>query len=290
MGNKTTTYGRQAAQLRRNGLRSPFIFLFFYSFIFSFFSCEKDINIDYHEVSPIYVVEGSITQSSTKVRITQTHNMDDNSNSGGIEGATVRITSGDSINVALKYSRNGYYLSTLKGIPGTRYTLDIELDGHHYTSTSTMQPMPTMNSFRFVWTKIATERYLMGDLHLQDIPNATNYYFIHVYRNNVGYRWAVLTDKQRDASGDLQQIINCVSEREMNKGTSSDVLFDGDKIRIEMRAIDKAAYDYLYSMQLMENTGTNPIANFTGGCLGYFSAHSQLTYECTFNRADVEEE
>jgi hypothetical protein len=42
-------------------------------------------------------------------------------------------------------------------------------------------------------------------------------------------------------------------------------------------------------MQMMDNTGTNPIQNLTGGCLGYFSAYSQVTYDCVFHTDDVEE-
>ena len=65
---------------------------------------------------------------------------------------------------------------------------------------------------------------------------------------------------------------------------------EGDKLRVELRTIDQRAYDYLYSMQIMDNTSTNPIRNFTGGCLGYFSAYSQVVVNCIFHAADVEEE
>ena len=153
-----------------------------------------------------------------------------------------------------------------------------------------MQQCPEMNSFRFVWKKIATERYLLGELHLQDIPHATNYYFLHIFRNNIGYRWAVISDDQRTADGDLQQVFTCVTEREQEKGTSNDVLNEGDRIRIDIRAIDRSAYDYLYSMQMMDNTGTNPVTNITGGCLGYFTAYYQITHNLVFHTADVEEE
>ena len=153
-----------------------------------------------------------------------------------------------------------------------------------------MQQCPVMNSFRFVWKKIASERYLLGELHLQDIPHATNYYFLHIFRNNVGYRWAVLSDDQRNADGDLQQAFTCITEREQEKGTSSDVLNEGDRIRVDIRAIDRSAYDYLYSMQMMDNTGTNPVSNITGGCLGYFTAYYQITYNVIFHAADIEEE
>jgi hypothetical protein len=68
-----------------------------------------------------------------------------------------------------------------------------------------------------------------------------------------------------------------------------DMLREGDRLHLELRAIDQRTYDYLYSMQIMDNTGTNPIQNFTGGCLGYFSAYSEVTYDCIYHVADVEE-
>ena len=253
-------------------------------------SCEKDIDIDYRQVAPLYVVEANVNQDRSTVRITMTQNMDDNSNNHGVEGATVVISSGDSISRRLNYSRDGYYSAALPGKPGTRYNLTIDVDGHHFTSTSTMQQCPEMNSFRFVWKKIATERYLLGELHMQDILHATNYYFLHIFRNNIGYRWAVISDDQRTADGDLQQVFTCVTEREQEKGTSNDVLNEGDRIRIDIRAIDRSAYDYLYSMQMMDNTGTNPVTNITGGCLGYFTAYYQITHNLVFHTADVEEE
>ena len=70
----------------------------------------------------------------------------------------------------------------------------------------------------------------------------------------------------------------------------NDVLHDGDELKVVVRAIDQRAYDYLYSMQHMSSTGTNPIENFTGGCLGYFSAHSQIEYYQDFYYSDVVED
>ena len=85
---------------------------------------------------------------------------------------------------------------------------------------------------------------------------------------------------------ELQQLFSFF--REGSKDDS--VLNEGDMLRIEIRAIDQRAYDYLYSMQLMNDTGTNPIANFSGGCLGYFSAYHQVTYTCSYHESDVEED
>ena len=249
-------------------------------------SCEKDINLIYHQVDPIYVVEASVSNTATEVRISQTNAMEDNSSESDISQAKVTITTDAGESYTIPYSTNGFYrLSSLKGVAGTEYKLDVVFDGHHFSSTSIMQRAPQLNDFRFVWMKAASERILFGDLRLKDIPNENNWYFLHIYRNGIGYRWAVMKDDQ-NPNKELQQLFSFFREGSKD----SDVLNEGDLLRIEIRAIDQRAYDYLYSMQLMNDTGTNPIANFTGGCLGYFSAYHQITYTCRYHEADAVEE
>ena len=207
-------------------------------------ACEKEINIDYHGHDTRYVVEGTIDGSGTEVRVSKTNAMDDNNTVSDVNDATVKITADDGTTVYIPFSRNGYYRSKLKGVAGTTYQLDVEVDGQHFTSTSTMQSKPKMNEFRLIWKKMFTERYLFGDLRLQDISNESNWYFMHIYRNGLGYRWAVMKD-DKNPNKELQQLFTFF--RDGAGGT--DVLHDGDQLRIVIRAIDQRAYDYLYSMQ-----------------------------------------
>ncbi len=253
-------------------------------------ACEKDIPIDYHSVASQYVAEASITTTGTRVRLTTTQDVTDNNASDHIvTGATIVVTcQGDGTQQQLKYVGRGFYTGTMAGIAGEDYQIDISVGDHHFTSTSTMQHEPTVNTVRFVWQKMLSERVLFIDLHLQDIPDENNYYFMHIYRNDVGYRWAVMRD-DKNRNGDLQQLFQCTTQREMDDG-DNDALKEGDRIRIEVRSIDRRSYDYIYSMQVMDNAGTNPIANFTGGCLGYFSAYDSTTLNLTFHVADIEED
>jgi hypothetical protein len=130
------------------------------------------------------------------------------------------------------------------------------------------------------------QRFLVGELLFQDILNQDNWYFTHLYRNGIGYRWAVKRDDQKP-NGELQQLFSIARE---NDDDDKDMLHEGDRLHLELRAIDQRAYDYLYSMQIMGNTGTNPLPNFSGGCLGYFSAYSEVTMDFTYHEADVENE
>lgn len=248
-------------------------------------SCEKDIDIDYHEVPSLYVVEASVSNTNMEARISRSQNMDDNNTQSNINNAVVVITGDDGSSIKLSYLSNGRYYSASKGVPGVTYTITVDVDGEHFTSTSTMQNKPTINSFRVVRKKIATEWFQMGELNFQDLPNEDNWYFMHIYRNDLGYRWAVLNDRN-DPNKELQQVFNFFREGD----GGSDVLRDGDDLRIELYSIDQRAYDYLFSMQMMENTGTNPIPNFSGGCLGYFSAHWLVAKPFVYRAANVEDE
>ena len=248
-------------------------------------SCKKDIEIDYHQVVPLYVVEASVSNDGMEARISQTNNMDDNSTQSNINQAKVVITGSDGSLYNLTYTKNGTYKASAKGTPGVEYSIDITFDDNHFTSSSVMQKMPKMNSWRFIRKKIMTEHYQMGELMLQDIPNEDNWYFMHIYRNGTGYRWAVKRDDQ-NPNKELQQLFTFAREGSDDK----DLLREDDHLHIEIRSIDQKTYDYFYSMQIMDNTGTNPLPNFTGGCLGYFSAYSQITYDCDFHEADVEDE
>ena len=125
--------------------------LLFYLFTFLPISCEKEIDIDYHQVAQLYVAEGLVTQNAstnrtnrpTYVRLTTTQDMTDNvSNSHNLIGATIVLTEDGFVLDTLRYWRNGYYISDYQGYEGSQYTLDIYIDGNHFQSTSVMQAAP----------------------------------------------------------------------------------------------------------------------------------------------------
>ena len=262
-----------------------YVYLFLCLNIVLLTSCEKDIDIDYHQVPSLYVVEASVNNTHMEARVSKTQNMDDNSTQSSLNNAVVVITGDDGSSRKLSYLSNGRYFSKDEGVPGVTYTITVDIDGEHFTATSTMQKKPTINSFRVIRKKITTEWFQIGELKFQDLPNEDNWYFMHIYRNDTGYRWAVLDDRN-DPNKERQQLFTFFREGE----GGSDVLRDGDDLRIELYTIDQGAYDYLYSMQMMENTGTNPLTNFTGGCLGYFSAQWLVTKAYIYRAANVEEE
>ena len=251
-------------------------------------ACEKELEMDYHGTATHYAAEVVLTPDGISATISTTRDMTEaDSVSQYVNNAVVTICEEGTEWVDTLVSKgNGRYRLDYFAMEGLSYTVDICIDGCHYRATSTMHSMPVVNSFYFVWQKMFSDRVLFADLRLQDNPDENNYYFMHVYRNGVGYRWAVLDDTS-NPGGELQQLFSSTTERKMDKDSDSDVLHEGDRIRLEVRSIDRPVYDFFYSMQLMGNSGTNPVSNFSGGLLGYFSACQIERVEILFHREDI---
>lgn len=249
-------------------------------------ACEKTIDVDFHSVMPLYMIEGWITPYETFIRVSQTKNMEDTVSYSNIDNAFVTITDEEGNTYDIPYeSKDNYHTTHITGEPGKTYRLDVVVDGNHFTSSSTMYSMPTISDFRLVWRKMLSERYIFGDVRIKDIPNEVNYYFIHIYRNGIPYRSAVIKDDMNPGK-ELQQLFAFNREG----STDYDVLKEGDELECDVRTIDEKSYNYLYSVLQMDNTGTNPITNFEGGCLGYFSAFSIVARTIMYRAKDIIEE
>ena len=78
-------------------------------------SCEKDINLIYHQVDPIYVVEASVTNTKAEVRISQTNAMEDNSSKSDISQAKVLVSGGRGVGTKDGFSKLEALAKELKG-------------------------------------------------------------------------------------------------------------------------------------------------------------------------------
>ena len=99
-------------------MRKKLIYAFLLSLALT--ACEKEIPVDYRQVEPLYVAEAMMSQEGTKVVVSTTQDVTDNSRNGHyIDNATVVLSSKkDDYSETLKFSRNGTYTSTWKAKPG----------------------------------------------------------------------------------------------------------------------------------------------------------------------------
>ena len=252
-------------------------------------ACEKKIDIDYHSTVPRYAIEGKVTPGEMTAHVCLTREMSDTTNVSEISNAVVTVTDDEGNVKTLSYDPDrgdgGYYTIDEGGEAGHTYRLDVAVDGEHFSSTSRMYDWPVLWDFRVVYRTMMSERYLFGVVEIKDFPNEVNYYYVHVFRNGIPYRSAVLKDDTNPG-----QILQQLFAFNRVGSTDWDVLRDGDMLSVEVRTIDERSYDYLYAVIQMDNTSTNPPDNFTGGCLGYFSAFSSVSFGLRLRMDEVKEE
>lgn len=255
-------------------------------------SCQKEIELDYRDIEPVVSIEGRVTNEQVYVLITRTRSMNDSVKGRGIGGAVVTISSEDGTEQLVYDARDGYYrpASGMKGVPGRTYRLDVTLDGHQYSATSTMQSLAPIVSTAFIWQPLFDNGMLWLEMWATDPePDVRNYYWYRVDRRakdpkvrqkqgTDAYRWSSFDDRGA-INARIYRDIMCVNEEMMDGQDIEDdqlksILFDGDTITLQLMTIDRAMFEYYQSLSVGQRMGANPISNISGGCLGYFAAGS----------------
>ncbi len=228
-------------------------------------SCQKVIDIDLNEADPTIVVEGEVMIGDTthRVKITRTLNFDETSSFPTVENATVTVV--DNLGNAGTFTHVGegiYELSSYPGVEGRTYTLTVLVDGKSYSASSTMPGMVPMDSLYAEQVPFGADTFSLVTPQRLDPAGIANYYQFKITLNGEVLDGINLqTDQLYDGNVILEPLF--LEDLELN-----------DTIRVDMFNITKA--EWTYNNQLLNNstgqsTPANPITNFSGGCLGYFS-------------------
>ncbi len=265
-------------------------------------ACEKELDFEFHEIDPIVVVEGRLTNEGAEVRITRSRSVENSVHGQGLAGATVIITS-TGINESLTYdAATGVYRSAFCGTPGTTYHLSIDFEGQHFEGQSTMpDPAPIVKD-NFVWMKILDIRGLTYEVWAKDPnPNERNYYWYRMDRRSIhpnlinepqdkAYSWNVFDDRGMPP-GFIFVDAMCTTDREPDEDNENywkRYIYEGDLIYFQLMTIDAATFEYYRSLRSGQSGGANPYTNLSGGCLGYFAAGSISRASLMFHNADIQ--
>lgn len=278
--------------------------LYIIIFIAALTACKKEIDFDFHEVEPVVVIEGRVTNEGTSVVITPSRSVTDSVHARCLQGAVVTITSDDGITPLPYDAASDSYYSPVAGVAGKTYQLSVDLDGHHYEATAFMPSAAPIISADFFWMTVIDQRMLVYELWAVDpYPDERNYYWYRIdrishhphfegKRNTEPYRWSVRDDRGCPP-GKLFIDIVSTSEKAMDEDEEENwksILYDGDSITCQLMTIDRSVYDYFSSLRAGQRGGANPRSNITGGCLGYFAAGSVArTDTIVFRHSSVRE-
>src|ERR1700743_242882 len=104
-------------------------------------ACTKVITLNVHNSSPVYAIEGNVTDQPGpyQVKISQTVGFYANNQYPGVPGAIVTIADGAGHTDHLKDNGDGTYsTTTLQGSAGQTYTLQVLIGKDTFAATSTM--------------------------------------------------------------------------------------------------------------------------------------------------------
>ena len=254
-----------------------------------FFSCEKEIDMDYHTVEPLYVVEAGISEEGAVARISQTQNVTDEIGKSPVSDAQVVITSDNGERCILKLDSAGCYSSSeIKGVEGREYTIRVQIGDYVTESTSQMQEQFSIDDTYMYKVQMLEDEVVYYHVDVTGYNTDTiGYFYTLVTRNGKPYKWYVMGNKGYGETTSIN--VPCFVYCDLDKD-NKDILQDGEDIAVEVRKIDERTYDYLYALYVAEQSASNPIRNFSNPTtLGYFSAyHSTRMPAIQFEKKSLE--
>lgn len=243
-------------------------------------SCEKDLDLKYHYIEPLTVIEAELTPEGMKAGITLTTPMDEPMDRRRLTDATVTLTDLTSGAVYhLTVDTDGYYIDPTPGSDGHDYKLTVERNGHVYEAQTTMYPPTKIVSLEFNWIKMPYDHVAVLQGQFVDNPDSDgDCYWVKLYRNGEIYMWNEGDD--RAAVDGVCTFFTMTSRMDTDEEDDDEVLFDGDVMTLSVCRISRSMHDYLEALQ---NDSSGP-AMFSGPrCLGYFIATSPVSASIEFH-------
>jgi len=244
-------------------------------FLLLFLGCKKVIHVSLKNAAPRIVITGEVTNlpGPYTVSISSTVNYTAANIFPSVSGALVSIN-GNGITDTLTETTPGTYTThSLKGVPGSLYSLYVSTGGQVYTSSCTMpQPVP-LDSIGYS-TSIRSNNRINAIAYFKDPPGRANYYQFIEYNNGIQFQNDRGVTVFEDRLSDGKSI-------KLTLDDDSTDINNGDTLTLQMNCIDEKVYNYLFTLNLITRqnsfqspTPDNPTSNISNNALGYFSANT----------------
>lgn len=240
-----------------------------------FASCEKVIDVDLKDASPVLVIEGVVTNraDSQFVKISRSVPFGEPNVFPGFSGANVTITNTTTGRVFVLPERSpGIYMTrNFIGRPDNTYSLRVEAAGKVYTATSRMPNQVGIDSLGVSVSTFLGEEQKTVQLLYTDPVKEKNYYRFVLKINGEASK-DIFTYDDNFSNG--RKVSRELFDFDLNAET-------GDRAEIEIQCIDPTVYRYWQGLDQNQNRGgasttpANPVSNISNGALGYFSAHTK---------------
>ncbi len=256
--------------------------IFVLSFCFLLVSCEKELDFRYHDIDPVPVIQGVLTEDRCEVSITLTSPMDEPMDRTHVTDAVVELRDLSSGHESLlSPDINGCFVSDIGGVPGRKYRLSVEYAGCIYESETEMLPAVEVDEMAFEWVKMPYDYVAVLQVSFFDKPaKADERYWVRVYRNGEPYKWLTVSDG--GITTGIIDVAMLTSRKDLDAEDDDEALNDGDIVTVSVSAISTGMCDYLDALM---SGGSNGPEQFGGGrCLGYFQASTPGEMSMVFRR------
>ncbi len=247
-------------------------------------ACEKDLDLKYHYIDPLTVIEAQLTPEGCRVGITLTTPMDEPMDLTRLTDAAVTVsdlTSG--AEYALMPDDDGFYVDPTPGIVGHDYRLTVSRGGQTFFSETTMLPPSEIIGLQFNWINMPYDQVAVLQGQFLENPDFLgDCYWVQVYRNGKIYMWNQIDD--RNAVNGIGTFFTMTTRRDTSEEDDSSVILDGDVVTMVLIPIHRTIHDYLEALQ---NDSSGPILFSGEKCLGYFIATSPTSASITFHPDDI---
>lgn len=247
-------------------------------------ACEKDLDLKYHYIEPLTVIEAELTPEGCKVGITLTTPMDEPMNLTRLTDADVTVsdlTSGEEY--SLIPDDEGFFVDETPGIVGHDYRLTVTRNSQTFRMETTMFPPAEIIGLQFNWINMPYDQVaVFQGLFKDDISSEGDCFWVKLYRNGEIYMWNEIDD--RGAVGGVGIFTTMTTRRDTDEENDKTVLHDGDVITMTLSPISRNMHDYLEALQ---NDSSGPILFSGDKCLGYFIATSPTAASITFHPDDI---
>jgi hypothetical protein len=242
----------------------------------SIFSCTEKVDIELDSTYERVVIEGYLTSEykNHQVKISKSADYFSNKPAEPITGADVSITDGIFTYPLTEAQPGIYKTEEMSGVPGITYTLNINIEGEHFSASDYMHSCPPIDSIKFKRFE-NDSNHISISIFAQEPEEEINHYAWKAYRNDT-----LVTDTLREIFFSDDILINGSYINDVNvqyiKAKNNDI------ITLEMLSITKPYYEYMIKVMLETDWDGGPFdgppANFYGNisneALGFFAVYS----------------
>lgn len=245
-------------------------------------SCTEDVILDLKGVEPKLIIDASFPNGKPcTVLLTTTQDYYDNSPAPVVTGAVITLADNLGNIDTLTEVNSGVYVSpSLIGTPGLTYTLNIESKGKQYSSTADFPYTVDIDSIYFMDIKMGDKNFYTPVIIYQDPPDIENFYYSSISVNGKRLRTIFLNNDEYKDGKRTEYVTGFNSD-----DNDGDNLKMGDVVEIEMRSINKSAYEFYAS--LYSTVVANPTSSFSGGAIGCFMTYGSSTIQAQIKTSNT---